>query len=366
MHISGICAKISIAIVGLLFLLLTLTLWLGPHAEYSTSERRKLAAFPTLSTETIADGSFMTGFETWTQDHFPMRDSFRTLKSLFLYYGLGQIDNNGIYLRDGYAAQVEYPLDKASLTHATDRFRYLYDNCLAGTDAKVYLSIVPDKSYFGAENGILHMDYDTLFATVQSQMPYARYIDITGTLDVTDYYKTDTHWRQEKLTDTAQTLAAGMGVTLTETYTENVLPDPFYGVYYGQSALPLPGEELRYLTNDLLSSCTVTNHENGTVGGIYDMDKAAGRDPYELFLSGSVSFLTIDNPHAKTDRELVVFRDSFGSSIMPLLVEGYSKVTLVDIRYLRPEFVSRFVTFDDQDVLFLYSTLILNNSETIM
>lgn len=367
MHMTHMAKKISATIVGVLFVALTLAVWLSPNTEFSTSERRKLATFPTVSLSTIGDGSFMTEFETWSQDQFPLRDQFRTLKSFFLYYVLGQVDNNDIYLKDGYAAKVEYPLDEESLTHATDRFGYVYDTYFADTNTNVYLSIVPDKSYFLAEDhGILHLDYDALFATMQEKMPYAQYIDITDTLDVTDYYKTDTHWRQEKLSDTAKALAEGMGITLTDTYTENVLPDPFYGVYYGQSALPLSGEELVYLTNATLENCTVTNWEDGTTVGVYDMEKAVGRDPYEIYLSGSVSLLTIENPNATTDRELVVFRDSFGSSITPLLVEGYSKVTLIDIRYLRPEYVGRFVEFGGQDVLFLYSTLILNNSETIM
>ena len=34
-----------------------------------------------------------------------------------------------------------------------------------------------------------------------------------------------------------------------------------------------------------------------------------------------------------TDRELVIFRDSFASSLAPLLMEQYAKITLVDIRY---------------------------------
>ena len=75
-----------------------------------------------------------------------------------------------------------------------------------------------------------------------------------------------------------------------------------------------------------------------------------------------MSLLTVDNPNARTDRELVIFRDSFGSSLAPLLLEGYSRVTLVDIRYLSP---SQLLTFDRQDVWFLYSTSVLNNSSTL-
>ena len=95
------------------------------------------------------------------------------------------------------------------------------------------------------------------------------------------------------------------------------------------------------------------------------MEKAAGKDPYEMFLSGSVSLLTIENQSAKTDKELVIFRDSFASSLAPLLIDGYAKITLVDIRYLPPERLGNWLSFEDQDVLFLYSASVLNNSETI-
>ena len=67
----------------------------------------------------------------------------------------------------------------------------------------------------------------------------------------------------------------------------------------------------------------------------------------------------------KNDKELIIFRDSFGSSIAPLLIDGYSKITLVDIRYLHPNILESYIEFDSQDVLFLYSTSVLNNSETI-
>ena len=43
---------------------------------------------------------------------------------------------------------------------------------------------------------------------------------------------------------------------------------------------------------------------------MYDFEKGEGRDPYELFLSGSLSYITIENPSAQTNRELIIFRDS--------------------------------------------------------
>ena len=75
--------------------------------------------------------------------------------------------------------------------------------------------------------------------------------------------------------------------------------------------------------------------------------------------------MRVENPNAGTDRELVIFRDSFASSIVPLLLEDYAAVTLVDIRYIQADMLSRFPINWEGDVLFLYSTLVLNNSSTI-
>ena len=148
-------------------------------------------------------------------------------------------------------------------------------------------------------------------------------------------------------------------------YTVTALERPFYGVYYGQAALPMDPDQMVVLESSLLSDCSVLDWETGKTGGVYDWARTEGKDMYEVFLSGSRSLLTIENPNASTDRELIIFRDSFGSSIAPLLVKDYAKVTLVDIRYIQIDVLDRFLTFEGQDVLFLYSTLVLNNSSTI-
>lgn len=209
------------------------------------------------------------------------------------------------------------------------------------------------------------MDYGALVSQLRESTPYMTYIDLFDLLTIDDYYRTDAHWRQERLEPVARRIAAAMGTDAGASYREVTLERPFYGVYSGYAALPLAGERLSYLTNDTIDACRVTNYETDKTGPVYDLDKAAGSDPYELFLSGSVSLLTVDNPNARTDRELVIFRDSFGSSLAPLLLEGYSRVTLVDIRYLSPSQLGNFLTFDRQDVWFLYSTSVLNNSSTL-
>lgn len=356
----------QIWVIGLFFALLTLAAWCKPPEAYSDSERRQLAQKPTLSASSLSSGSFMTQFERYSQDQFPQRDRLRTLKALFSRNVLGQLDNNDIYSYNGYLAKQEYPLNADSVSHAAQRFTEIYETYLAAQGSSVYLSVIPDKgSLLARESGHLSLDCAAMAQMLHQAMPYAQYIEIADTLQLSSYYKTDTHWRQEALLDTAARLAEGMGISLTQNYTQQTLPIPFSGVYAGQSALNPEPEELHYLTNEILEQCVVTNWETNTTGGIYDLEKAARKDPYDLFLSGPVSLLTIDNPNCESSRELIVFRDSFASSLIPLLCESYRQITLVDIRYLRTDMLDRFVDFHGQDVLFLYSSLVLNHSESL-
>ena len=350
----------------LLWAVLTALAWFGGAEELSDSERRPLAQMPQLGVNSILDGSFMADFEDYTLDQFPMRDSFRGIKSLFHSYVLGQRDNNGIYIADGYAVQMEYPLDMASVDHALERFSYLHEKYLE--DSHVFMTIVPDKGYYLAqESGHLAMDYEKMFAAFREGMPWAQQVDLTNVLSIDDYYRTDTHWRQEKLLDAAKVICDALGATgpVAEDYTQVALEKPFYGVYYGQAALPVEAETLYYLESEQLKNCTVYDFESGKTGAVYDLAKAEGKDLYEIFLSGPRSLLTIENPGGTPGKELIVFRDSFGSAMVPLLVSDYEKVTLVDIRYIQTDVLERFLEFHGQDVLFLYSTLVLNNSETI-
>ena len=354
--------------VAAIWLGLAVWCWLRPGDAVSYTERRELAQFPSVSAESVMDGSFMEDFESYTLDQFPLRDGFRQLKARVHYDLLQQRDNNGIYLAEGQAAKLEYPLSENAVIHATDVLRSAWEKYFP--DSQVYAAVVPDKGYYLAEkNGYPAMDYEKLVETFRNGLPFANYVNLTDLLSASDYYATDTHWRQERLLPVAQRLCEAMGVPGPdgegEGFREVTLPQPFYGVYYGQGALPMKPDVLTYLESPRLENCRVYHFETDSYKSVYDLSKGEGKDLYEVFLSGSVSLLTIEDPHAQTDRELIVFRDSFGSSLAPLLVQGYKSVTLVDIRYISSAMLDRFLDFHGQDVLFLYSTLVLNNSQQL-
>ena len=353
---------IGTALVAALWLVLAVFAWFGPREDISLSERRPLSQLPSVTLENIGSGKFMEDFEDFTLDQFPLRDSFRQLKSLFSRNVLQQKDNNSIYVARDHAAELCYPLEEASVSHALKQFQMVYDTYLDESN-RIFAAVVPDKGYYLApETGHLAMDHGKLFSMVREGMPWATYVDITGSLRLEDYYRTDTHWRQENILPVAQVLAQALEITVAEDYTLTALERPFYGVYYGQAALPMAAETMHLLENDTIAACQVYNYVTDSYSPIYDLEKLSSSDQYDVFLSGAQSLLRIENPNAKTDRELILFRDSFGSSLAPLLVQDYSAITLVDIRYIQPQLLGRYVEFGGKDVLFLYSSLVLNKN----
>ncbi len=354
------------AVLVVLWILLTVAAWFVPAKDISTSERRPLAQMPELSWKDVIGGRFTSKVEEAATDQFPLRDTFRSMKALFSKYVLNQKDNNGIYVAEGYIAKQEYPLNQSSVDYALNKFNYLYETYFK--DSNVVMAVVPDKGYYLAEqNGYLAMDYESLFDQIRQGMPWAQHVDLTQALSISDYYRTDTHWKQENLLPAAKLLTEALGAAAPkrEVYTPTVLDMPFYGVYYGQAALPMDPEEITLMNSQLLQGCRVYNHETGKYTQVYDLEKKTSQDLYDIYLSGAQALLTIENPAGQEGKELIVFRDSFGSSMVPLLVEDYAKVTLVDLRYIKAELLGNYLAFHGQDVLMLYSTLILNSSMSL-
>lgn len=341
--------------------------YLNPQ-KTSEAERRPLAQFPEeLTWENVVDKSFIEDFEDYSVDQFPFREFFRGLKARFQYGVLGLKENNGLAVKDGYICKVENSFNHKLVQHSASKLTNIYNNTLKDKAANVYVSVVPEKGYFfGKDYGYISADYDRLISDLRAALPEAEYIDIMDELELGDYYRTDTHWSQDKILGVLDKLATEMDfkdyIPAEDGYTVNSKGD-FQGVYYGQSALKPAPDELVYLTNDVINSFRVFDYEtNRYSNSVYDESKLEGSDRYEYFLSGTRALLRIDNPKAENDKTLVLFRDSFGSSIAPLLAQGYSHVYVVDIRYVAPQIIGNFIDFEGVDVLFLYSSLVLNSN----
>lgn len=357
---------IQVVLFGVLLFAMSIFCLLKPADIVSLSERRPLEQMPLCTIDTIKDGTFMKKFDRYGADQFPFRESFRKLHAATVTNIFQQRDMEGLYQDGAQLIAMEYPLNQKSLNHATKVFQTIYDKYLQESDCNLYLSIIPDKSYFLQKRSrYLTLNYDELIHNIVQANPQFQYIDITSLLQLDDYYTTDPHWKQEALLPVAQKIAEEMNSTLSTNYKENLSKEPFWGTYAGQAAKSLPPDHIRYLTNAELESLEIFDHQNNCKIPVYNHNKLSGRDPYEFFLSGPLSLITIENPNAESSKELIVFRDSFASPLAPLLASGYKKITLVDIRYLPSPSLQKYIQFQNQDVLFLYSTSVLNHSKTL-
>jgi hypothetical protein len=338
-----------------------------PDKEFSYGERRRLAAIPGFSADKLLKGDLSDEYEKYILDQFVFRDTFRGLKAFGKYYLFNQKDNNNIYIINGRIEKMEYRLNEKSVLYAAEKLNEIYEKYLADKNANY--AIIPDKGYYmAAENGYLTIDYDRLTKIMSSNIKNIKYIDLADSLSIDDYYKTDIHWRQENIIKIADLLLNKLGNDVKASdnkYISNKLY-PFYGSYYGQAALKLKPDEMYYLTNKTIEDAVVFDYQSNEFGRVYATELFGGMDSYDVFLSGAKPLVAVYNENCKNNKELLLFRDSFGSSIAPLLLEGYSKVTLIDLRYIATDLLSKYIDFSqEQDVLFLYNTKILNNSSML-
>ena len=358
--------KIFAVIMAAAILLGTLSFCIVPDKSFSETERRLLQQAPEISLKSIFDGSFMDEFEAYAQDQFPLRDSLRGLKSRFALNILQQADNNGLYISMGHIAKSDYPMNEKMLDHAAGRMESIYERYLKDSDCKLYFSMIPDKNrYIAPGCNQLWLDFEALESYMLEKTVYMEYIPIDRYLAANDYYHSDSHWRQECIAPVAEAICQAMGAeVLKNPVFAPAIAEDFHGVYAGQLAIDSISDRLIHITSESINSCTVTSYDSGKPQSVpfYDIEAASGRDPYEMFLNGADALLIIENPSANSGRELIIFRDSFGSSLAPLLIESYDKITLVDIRYIQSAMLGNFIDFNSQDVLFIYSSGLLNNS----
>ena len=346
--------------------------------EMSEAERRPLAQAPTnITLDSIKDKTSINDFEDFVVDQFPFREFFRGIKARFQMNILGLKENNGLAVEDGYIVKVESSFNDQFVSDSTAILEYIYKQYFANSKGDAFLSIIPDKNYyFSTEYGYASPDYEKLVADVRAALAGTTYIDLFDSLELSDYYKTDTHWDQPEILDALMTLAAGLGVSeyLSGEYDRVTIDGDFHGVYHGQSALNPTPDKITYLTNSILDSVKVYNYGTSMVEvPMYNLDLFDGEDGYNVFLSGAAGnpVMRIVNNKCQNNKTLIVFRDSFGSSILPLLSEAYKTIYVIDIRSIDYNIMNGWNglyeviparVFDEADVLFLYSTLVFNSS----
>jgi len=341
---------ISISFIILIFVLSMLGIFIKDQ-EFSKFERRKLATLK-------LDSKFIENLDTYIEDQFPFRNEFINLNSNISQNILQMKDYNNVYIIGNTIYEKIYPLNIKQCNVFSNKINYIIEKDLQ--NANVYYTIIPDKEHFLTDD-YLKIDYNLLKENVKLN---ANYIDISTLLDIEDYYRTDIHWKQENLDKIVKQIVEQMGNDYIEIDYEIKQYEPFYGASYSKAGSNIKPDALVYLENEYTRNAIVKHLEYGEKD-IYDEQKLNQIDSYDVFLSGASSYIEITNTKATNNNELVIFRDSYTSSLAPLLIPYYSKITLIDLRYINYEIALNLTDFADKDILFIYSTQIINNSNLL-
>ena len=362
--------KIAVVSVFFLFVFGFLVFHLVlPDADFSAAERKPLAQVPQLSGESFLSGDYFSDAETYLLEQFPLRQLFLNCKQ-FMDKNIFLMSSSG-----GYAT-AENHLTKIESTTNDDQIQYAVDlsNRIINKHpeaGKFYYAVIPDKNYYLSQiTKQPTINYEKLFAMTQEIQ--AEKIELTHLLTLEDYYRTDSHWRQERILPVAEALCQAMGVTPADPsgYKATTL-EGFKGVYYALTNTPTEPESLIYLRNDAIDHAVAKYMGNGMQmeeRPIYNEENFNKEltDSYDVFLDGPESVITIENPNGTSDKHLILIRDSFSSSLAPLLVDSYAKITIVDLRYVKSNHLSYAgIDFTDADVLFLYSATVFNSARNL-
>jgi len=344
---------ITILFVGTLFTLLILGLIIKDK-DISPYERRKLTNSNTLKQ------NFIDNLDDYLTDQFPLRDDLISINSIFNRYILMNSETNNVYIQNKYIIEKNYSLNQANIDGFINKLNYINKAYL--NNSNVFYTIIPDKSYFLNEK-YPKLDFNYILNKINKDLEIS-YIDIINLLQLEDYYKTDIHIKQTSYFKIIKELDKHLKFNYKDIEYKEIEYNNFYGSSYSKVSKLIKPEKLIYLSNDIINNSKVNHLEYGR-NNVYDVEKFSSVDPYNIYLSGPSALIEIENNNSYTDKELIIFRDSFASSFTPLLIPFYKHITLIDLRYMSMDLVKNYVDFENKDVLFAYSTLIVNDSNLL-
>lgn len=348
----------TIIFISILFVIFILNL-IKEDEKISISERRTLASFPSIENGV---SEFGENFDKYATDQFIFRDFFRKIKTNYEFKILRKRDYNNLFIYNNSIYKMEYPLKENMIKKAAEKINSINEKYL--NNMNCYYAIIPDKTfYLKNKSEYLFLEHEKLVDIMKENVRNVKYIEISDCFNEESYYRTDLHIKQEEYQYAVNRISEQMGKNIIDfSKFEKRKITNFYGAYYGQIMREIEADGIYCLIDENTENSFTYNYENKQRKEVYDLEKINSNDLYDIFLSGAVPIIDIHNEKVNNGKELIIFRDSFASALAPLLLSNYSKITLIDIRYISSDSLAEYITFENQDVLFLYNDLILNNS----
>ncbi len=333
-----------------------------PQKDFSDMENRFLQKRPQISASSLADGSFMDSFETYTNEQIPFRNAFVKCKAVCVWL-TGSAENDGIA-----KGEDSYLFDKVlSKNDKTAKNIAAIKNFVSSSDRDVYIAIAPTSTWINEKKlpaGMPVLDEKACaddLAGALAGCENAHIIDLYDTLashaDEQIFYRTDHHWTTRGADYAYETIASKMGIAVMDIteYQKHEIPG-FYGTHYAKyKGIFVKPDTLEYYDVPIKG----LELEGRMVDNLIDEEKLAGYDKYAAFMYGNDGRYVV---HADkgAGRDLIILKDSYANCLIPYLVMDYDTITVMDLRYFGGSVSDELASDPDADVLLMYNWTFVN------
>lgn len=309
--------------------------WLAtPRKDFSAMEKRYLAAFPSLADADITDWTFDDDIETYLADQLPLRDFLVGVDAYAMKETGRQVASSIWVDREGYL--VEKPVEENA--QQMEKHMAILNAFALANDTVATLIIPPSTGYVRQEQlpkaQRIYKDGE-LFAEMRGMdLPGIEFLDLSGVLTGGMFYRTDHHWNAAGAYEAYLQYAKHRGYSPFAPQDFTITRHAgFYGSTYARSALWLTEADTLELW-DLGQEVEVAFSDDGQVhSSLFFPAHLSAHDQYPVYLDGDHPLATVRNLDTKSDKRLLVIKDSFADSLVPLLVGHYREIVLVDLRY---------------------------------
>lgn len=330
--------KTAIVIFLALPLLLLAVILCSPDRALSEAENRPLRTKADIRWN-VMDGGFQDWLEDYLSDQFPFRDALKRAE-VRCAIAAGKRDIGGAYIGEGMRLfQKITPADvnQASCLRYARRIRRLASE----TGLPTVVIYVPSAGVALREElpkGAPMYDYDALWDSLRQELTADGFrgitlIDIRKRMaaNADHYYQSDHHWTASG-TETVYQAWCQTHEWQPRDIEWVSASDTFHGTLY--SKVPdsrVPYDTIRLPVLDPAPQVVA----DGQDIPFYDLAALTVKDQYNVFQGGNHGITVITNP-ALPEQDgltLLMLKDSFANSLVPLLVPHYRQIVLLDERY---------------------------------
>lgn len=360
-----------------LFFYVFVLLWAGliifnlikPEKSFSESENRYLSKMPGFTIDTLINGKYMSGIDTYLDDQFIVRDTWITAQSI-MEYGIGKRESNGVFICDNALMDnVKGPNDKY-VDQSIEGINYFQkEHNIPST-----LMIIPSAAYVQRDKLPVFAqawDQNEFINSVYGRLENVTAVSVYDTLynhkDEYIYYRTDHHWTTYGAFLSLQKYCETLNLPVIPEYKYNTVSESFNGTLYSRSGVRFIKSDVidAYQSNHAVSCSVYTGEETKEYSSIYFDENLDKKDKYAYFLGPNEPVVTIKG-NCGSGKKLLMFKDSYAHCFAPMLLEYYSEVTLVDLRYINQD-LNNIINIKSYDsALFLYSVDSFANQNNII